>query len=290
MILIADSGSTKTDWVFLDKGENIQRYTTTGFNPYYVPGEEMVNTIEKELVPFIDHQNVRYIYYYGSGCSTEKKRFIVEEALEKVFRNASIEVYHDLLGAARGLFLNQPGIACIIGTGSNSCLYDGTSIIENIPSLGYFFGDEGSGAYIGKLFFSSLLRNELPLNISDDFYRRHPLGLEDILDAVYNQPRPNRFLSSFMEFILEHHEEPIIHELLFHALDDFIQEQVMKYTGYENHVVSCAGSVGFYLRALFREVAEQYDIKVGEIIKDPVDGLIQYHKPDLFRYIGMKEF
>lgn len=288
MILIADSGSTKTDWVFLDKGEHIHKYTTSGFNPYYVPGEEMVNTMEKELVPFVDHHSVRYIYYYGSGCSTEKKRFIVEEALEKVFDKASIEVYHDLLGAARGLFNDKPGIACILGTGSNSCLYDGSTIIENVPSLGYFFGDEGSGAYIGKLFFSTLLRSELPLNISEDFNKRYQLSLEEILDAVYNQPRPNRFLSSFMDFILEYREEPIIHELLYHAMDDFIQERVMKYTGYEDHMVGCTGSVGFFLQDLLREVAEQYNIKVGDIVKDPIDGLIEYHKPDLFRYIGMR--
>jgi len=289
MILIAESGSTRTDWVFIEKNEHVSRYQTAGFNPYYIPGEDMVNTMEKELLPMIDPERVRYIFYYGSGCSTEKKRFIVEEALGRVFPNASIEVHHDLLGAARGLFGKESGIACIMGTGSNSCLYDGNAITENIPSLGYFFGDEGSGAYIGKLFLSAYLKNELPLHINEAFREKYNFNLEDILDAVYNKPRPSRFLGSFAEFVSGLREDPIIHEILYRSFDDFIQERIMRYNDYDLYDIRCTGSVVYHLQDLFLEAAEQYGIRINLIVKDPVDGLIEYHKPDLFRFVGFSE-
>ncbi len=290
MILIADSGSTHTDWVFIEKDEHEKKYQTAGFNPYYVPSHEMVNSLEKNLVPFVNNGAVRYVYFYGSGCSTDKKRFIVEEALGKVFPNAHTEVNHDLLGAARGLFNDRPGIACILGTGSNSCLYDGTGIRENIPSLGYFFGDEGSSAHIGRLFLTALLRKDLPVHILEEFEEAYSYNLEDILDAVYNQPRPNRFLGSFMPFIAGYREDPMIHALIFRSFDEFIQEQVIRYTDYQDYTVSYVGSVAYHMKNLLTNVARQYDLSIGDIHADPLDGLIKYHQPDILRYIGMGDF
>jgi N-acetylglucosamine kinase-like BadF-type ATPase len=287
MILISDSGSTGTDWVSIEKDKQVNHYKTAGFNPYYSPKNEIIDILEKELVPYLDHHSVRYIYYYGSGCSTEKKRFIVEDALEQVFPHASIDVQHDLLGAARGLFNRESGIACILGTGSNSCLYDGNEITENISSLGYIFGDEGSGAHIGKLFLTAYLKKELPVKISKKFHDKFSLNLENILDSAYNQPRPSAFLASFMEFIGENKKDPYVHHIIFTSFDTLFQEYIVRYTDYEEHNIACVGSVAYYFRDYLEMVAKQYDCNISKILQNPMEGLIEYHMPDVERYAAM---
>jgi N-acetylglucosamine kinase-like BadF-type ATPase len=277
MILIADSGSTKTDWVLIDKEGQTRRYETVGFNPYFVPAAEMTEILEKYLVPFIDNRGVKELYYYGSGCSTKNKCFIVEEALEKVFPSSRMEVDHDLLGAARGLFGNNKGIACILGTGSNSCLYDGKQITENVPSLGYLFGDEGSGAHIGKVFISDYLRGKLPKAISNALDKKFNLSLENILDSVYNQPYPNRFLASFMEFIAGYKDNRYIQSLVHSSFRKFFGEQVTKYADYDKLPVACVGSVAYHFKEIIKEVANHYHIRLAAVKKDPIRGLIQYH-------------
>jgi len=277
MILIADSGSTKTDWVLVDMEGQTRRYETVGFNPYFVPAEEMREILDKFLVPFINNEGVKEVYYYGSGCSTKNKCFIVEEALERVFPNADMEVEHDLLGAARGLFGKTAGIACILGTGSNSCLYDGNHIIENVPSLGYLFGDEGSGAHIGKVFIRDYLRGKLPKDISKAFDEKYNLNLEKILDSVYNQPWPNRFLASFMEFIAGYKDNRYIQSLVHSSFRKFFGEQITKYTDYDKTVVSCVGSVGYYFKKVMEEVATSYHVNLKAVKKDPIRGLIKFH-------------
>jgi len=277
MILIADSGSTQTDWVLINKDGQTKRYETVGFNPYFVPAHEMTEILDKFLVPFINNKEVKEVYYYGSGCSTKNKCFIVEEALERVFPNAELEVEHDLLGAARGLFGNKAGIACILGTGSNSCLYDGTTIVENVPSLGYLFGDEGSGAHIGKIFISDYLRAKLPKVIAMAFDEQYHLTLENILDSVYNKPWPNRFLASFMEFIAGYKDNKYIQSLVHSSFRKFFGEQITKYTDYDKANMSSVGSVGFYFKEVMYEVADSYHVKLKAVKKDPIHGLINYH-------------
>jgi N-acetylglucosamine kinase-like BadF-type ATPase len=281
MILIADSGSTKTDWVLIDKEGQTRRYETVGFNPYFVPADEMSEILDKFLVPFIDNRGIRELFYYGSGCSTKNKCFIVEEALEKVFPQARLEVEHDLLGAARGLLGMEKGIACILGTGSNSCLYDGHEIIENVPSLGYLFGDEGSGAHIGKIFISDYLHGKLPKIISLAFDKQYNLSLENILDAVYNQPWPNRFLGSFMEFIAGYKDNKYIQGLVHSSFRKFFGEQVTKYSDYDKLPVSFVGSVAYHFKDIIKDVAAHYHIKLNAVKKDPIRGLVKYHySPD----------
>ncbi len=277
MILIADSGSTKTDWALIDKVGQTKRFETVGFNPYFVPAEEMSKILDKFLVPFINNKSVEEVFYYGSGCSTKNKCFIVEEALDRVFPNAKMEVEHDLLGAARGLFGKQKGIACILGTGSNSCLYDGEKIIENVPSLGYLFGDEGSGAHIGKIFIREYLRGKLPKVIKTAFDEQYNLNLENILDAVYNQAWPNRFLASFMEFIAGYKENKYVHNLVHSSFRKFFGEQITKYTDYNKVSMATVGSVGYYFKEIIREVAGSYHVKLKTVKKDPIHGLIKFH-------------
>jgi N-acetylglucosamine kinase-like BadF-type ATPase len=201
----------------------------------------------------------------------------VEEALEKVFPSSRMEVDHDLLGAARGLFGNNKGIACILGTGSNSCLYDGKQITENVPSLGYLFGDEGSGAHIGKVFISDYLRGKLPKAISNALDKKFNLSLENILDSVYNQPYPNRFLASFMEFIAGYKDNRYIQSLVHSSFRKFFGEQVTKYADYDKLPVACVGSVAYHFKEIIKEVANHYHIRLAAVKKDPIRGLIQYH-------------
>lgn len=277
MILIADAGATKIQWMVTDGKQNYGPYETSGYNPYIMDPAVLENILQKELIPFIKKEPIKEIYYYGAGCSTVQKCAIVDEALKDEFDGADCDIQHDLLGAARALFNRQPGIACILGTGSNSCLYDGQNIKENVTSLGYFFGDEGSGAYLGKLLLTEFLRGRMPGTILEPFNKRFGYSVENILDAVYNKPHPNQFLSSFSKFIGDHIEDPFIASLVEKNFIDFFEEQVTKYTAYKEMPVAVVGSVGFHYQDIFKQVAKKYGVEVGEIVQAPILGLVRYH-------------
>jgi N-acetylglucosamine kinase-like BadF-type ATPase len=278
MILIADAGATKISWVVISEGKASQPVETAGFNPYTMEPRILLDAAEKDLVPFINPGYITEVFYYGAGCSTQFKCNIVEDVLKDVFDKADFEIHHDLLGAARALFGRSAGIACILGTGSNSCLYDGKKIKENVTSLGYFFGDEGSGAYLGKLFLTEYLRGRMPENIRHAFEKRFGYSVENILDAVYNKPYPNRFLSSFAEYLNGFKEDEFVKGLVRRNFQDFFREQVTQYTDYEKEPIGVIGSVGFYYSELFLEIAAQHKLKVSKIIQSPIEGLVDYHK------------
>lgn len=277
MKLIADAGATKIQWMVTDGHQNFGPYETSGFNPYFMEPRILEDILAKELVPYLKTETIRDIYYYGAGCSTNQKCGIVDEALKEEFPHADIEVLHDLLGAARSLLNRQPGIACILGTGSNSCLFDGSTITENVKSLGYLFGDEGSGAFLGKLLLTEYLRERLPENISNAFDKRFGYSLENILDAVYNRPHPNQFLSSFSKFIGDHISDPSMVDLVERNFDEFFKKQVTLYTDYRDHHIGVVGSVGFHFQDIFRKVAKKYHVEAGEILQNPIFGLVRYH-------------
>jgi N-acetylglucosamine kinase-like BadF-type ATPase len=235
------------------------------------------DAVEKGLVPFISPQHIKEVFYYGAGCSTMQKCGIVDDVLREIFEHADIEIHHDLLGAARALLGRNRGIACILGTGSNSCLYDGKNILENVTSLGYLFGDEGSGAYLGKLFLTEYLRGRLPEHLKNLFDKRYGFTLENILDSVYNKPHPNQFLSSFSKFIGDLKDEEFIRGLVKKNFTDFFNEQVTQYTDYQNQTLGVIGSVGYYFQDLFKEVAAEYHLKVAKILQSPIDGLAEFH-------------
>lgn len=277
MLLIADAGATKIQWIATDGKQHFGPYETSGFNPYFMAPGLLEDILDKELVPFIKTEPIRDIYYYGAGCSTAQKCGIVDQVLKEEFPHADCDVQHDLLGAARALFNKNAGIACILGTGSNSCLYDGKDIKENVKSLGYLFGDEGSGAYLGKLLLTEYLRGRLPVHLASAFEQRFGYSLENILDAVYNKPHPNQFLAGFSRFIHDREQDPFIKTILEKNFSDFFEEQVTKYSGYQELLVGVVGSIGHHFRDSFEKVAEKYGVQVGEIVQNPIMGLVRYH-------------
>jgi len=277
MILIADSGATKIQWVVIHDGKASASFETAGFNPYFMEPRILVDAVEKDLVPFINQDYIYHVYYYGAGCSTMFKCNIVEDVLKDIFENADFEIYHDLLGAARALFGEKEGIACILGTGSNSCLYDGRQILENVASLGYLFGDEGSGAYLGKLWLTEYLRGRMPEHLKNLFDKRFGYSLENILDAVYSKPYPNQFLSSFAIFIGDLKEDEFVKGMVKKNFHDFFTEQVTLYSNYKKMPLGVVGSVGFHFQAIFKEVANEYGLEIKTIIKSPIEGLVEYH-------------
>jgi len=226
MILIADSGSTTTYWTLLEENKVKLEINTQGLNPYFTSPELMKEIISKDLVPTLTCDTVTSIFIYGAGCSTAKNNSLVRLQVQGFLRNAEINVYHDILGAARALFGDHEGIACILGTGCNSCFYDGKEVYSRIPSLGYLFGDEGAGSNIGKKLIGRYLKGELPEEIRMAFDERYHYSLEDILNSLYNKPFPNRFLASFSLFLLEHTGHPYIHDLIYSSFLEFFEAHV----------------------------------------------------------------
>ncbi len=279
MILIADSGSSKTDWGLIDKAGNFKYLETTGFNPYYMDSASIRDILEKDLVPLLDERSIEEVYYYGSGCSTDKKCMVVDNALFEVFSGARIVVEHDLLGAARGLFGDKEGIACILGTGSNSCHFDGIKIIENIPSTGFIYGDEGSGVYIGKRFLTAYLKNQLPEKISASFDEKYHLSLEQILDATYNQDRPIQFISSFTSFVSDHISDDYLLNIVKESFEDFLHHQVFRYSRYREVPIGFTGSIAFVFKNILEGILKKYNLDIEVIIRKPIEGLTKYHKP-----------
>jgi len=278
MILIADGGSTKTDWRLIKEGREYKQVQTPGFNPYLVGSDEIEALLWKELQPYIDNNAISAVYYYGAGCSTPVKNMIVENAFEKIFPNSRIHISHDLLAACHALCGDKEGIAAILGTGSNSCFYDGKDIVDGIFSLGYFFGDEGSGAYLGKQLLTAYLHKELPEDVEKRFKEEYSMSLESILDAVYTKPAPSRFLASFSRFINNNRDLPYIHNLLTEAFRAFYKYQVCCYARHKEVPVHFVGSVAYHYKDILTEVGLEFGIKTGKFIKAPIDGLVEYHQ------------
>lgn len=276
MILIADSGSTKTDWLLVHHTNNTF-ITTSGINAYYMSSEMILGMLRKELQPLVPSDQIENIYFYGSGCSTQSKCQKIRSILRELFTKATIEVNHDMLAAARSLCSNKPGIACILGTGSNSCVYDGTKITRQMVSLGYFFGDEGSGTHMGKLLITDYLRGEMPTRISEKLNSEFNLSLEFVLDNVYNQGSPNKFLASFAPFIQQNAQDVYMRQLIAQSFNEFLKVGIMKFTGYEKLKASFVGSIAFHFQDILTEVALTKGINIDKIQKSVIEGLRDYH-------------
>jgi N-acetylglucosamine kinase-like BadF-type ATPase len=271
MMLIADSGSTKTDWAWIENGTIVHRVTTAGINPVHQGEEEILVDPQTVLQWGADE-----VFFYGAGCIPEKKG-VVEKVLRKVFPDADrIEVESDLLGAARAVCQHQEGLACILGTGSNSCLYDGEKIMENIPPLGYILGDEGSGAVLGKLFLNALFKGALPDGMKEDFLQSSGLSYPEIIQRVYRQPMANRFLASTSLYISEHLDVPALRDLVKQNFRDFFHKNIAQY-GRHDLPVGAIGSIAYHYRDLLQEVAEEEGYKLSTVAKSPMEGLVTYH-------------
>jgi N-acetylglucosamine kinase-like BadF-type ATPase len=277
MILIADSGSTKTNWTLIEDQRIVTTVQTAGMNPYFITSETVEAILKADLVPNLPADFVKEIYFYGSGCSTENNNNMLRDAMMLYFRKAAISVYHDILGAARSLLGKKKGIACILGTGCNACYYDGEEVFSNVPSLGYLFGDEGAGSNLGKIFMEKYLKDKLPSEIKAEFEKEYGLSLENILNALYNRPFPNRFLASFSEFIGPRKDHPFLHNLVKKSFQSFIDEQIKKYPDYKRLPISFVGSIAWYYRDILLEAAVENNLHVGTILKSPMEGLITFH-------------
>ncbi len=277
MLLIADSGSTKTHWVLVDNNNNKSNYHTIGYNPFFIDTKGIYQSLVENLVPQLDSELVSRIFFYGAGCSASEKTMIVEQALAKAFPKAQLFVSHDLLAAARAVLANKRGFVGILGTGANTCIYDGKKIEKNIDSVGYLLGDEGSGCYIGKKIVRDFMRGYLPAELHTKFDQKYNLKAADIFDAIYNKPLPNRFLASFAMFAEENKAHPYIQQTVKESFMDFFKNLVSQYPGYAELSFNCVGSVGFIFQDILKEVAESYHMKMGELVRSPIEGLVNYH-------------
>ena len=275
MILIADSGSTKTDWAIIKDEDTFEIVKTDGINPFFLTKEEIANEIEANLLQHLPASEFKGIYFYGAGCTLEKAP-IVKEAILKHLQSDDVQVNSDMLAAAHALCAKKPGIVCIMGTGSNSCAYDGEKITENVSPLGFILGDEGSGAVLGKLFVGSLLKNQLKDGLKEEFLKEYNLTVAEIVDKVYRKPFPNRFLASLSPFIKKHIKESSVHKLVLDNFKAFFKRNVMQYQ-YENQTVNFIGSIAYYYQDIIDEAANQMGIKIGLTMKSPIEGLIKYH-------------
>lgn len=280
MIIVADSGGSKIDWRFLKKDGTIAQAHSPGFNPYYQPLSHLISTIDEHLIPKID-EPVDKIFYYGTGVSSDKNVIVIKDAFAKYWPKANIEIGWDLLAAGRALCGRERGIACILGTGSNSCLYDGEKIIDNVANLGWILADEGSGTYIGKKFIFDYFRKEMPEKLANQFQQRFPYSREEVLEKVYQGEKPGAFLASFSKFIFQHIDEPYCYQLIYNSIADFYRNNVMKYEDYKNTKVHFVGSIGFYYSDIVRQVANDLGVTVKNILESPIAGLTLYHQKDL---------
>jgi glucosamine kinase len=272
LTLIADSGSTKTDWVLIDKEKILANLKTIGFNPYFQTREQISYEINLNLKPFLKDyiSKIGRVYYYGAGCSNDANCKIVLDGIYNSLDLKNIDIHHDLLAAARALCGQNPGIACILGTGSNSCLYDGKNVIENVPSVGYLFGDHGSGANIGMRFIQAYFDGEMPEKIKTAF-ENQGYHREEILDNVYKKGMPSRYLALNIT-------DPFAKQLVKSCFVDFFQKQISKYTNSKQYVVNSVGSIGFFYKDILAEVSKEKGYKLGKVIKSPIDGLVEYHQ------------
>ncbi len=275
MRLIADSGSTKVDWrVLCDDGSQIE-ITTAGINPFFQSEEQICLELETNLKTEASEE-IDEIHFYGAGVSGDKGE-LLKNCFKKIFPKATAFAYTDLLAAARALCGRDPGIAAILGTGSNSCFYDGEKIADNVPACGFILGDEGSGAVLGKKFISDFLKREIPQDLNSLFTQKYQLDYNSVIERVYRQPFPNRFLSTFSLFLYENITHPYVNNLLRNSFGEFISRNILKYD-YRQYPLNLVGSVAYYYREIITDVAAAYGVKTGTVLKSPIDGLVKFHR------------
>jgi N-acetylglucosamine kinase-like BadF-type ATPase len=279
MILIADCGSTKIDWCLLNNNKVEKQVFTLGVNAVMLTEEEMRQRFAEQLMPELSDYaaSIDAVYFYGAGCLAAEVCGNVARAIRANIPAPVIEVYTDLLAAARALCGHKPGIACIMGTGSNSCLYDGSSIVANVSPLGFILGDEGSGAVLGRLFLGDVLKKQLPAEVCARFLDEYNLDLLGIIKRVYKEPQPNRFLASVTPFISKNIAVPEIHELVLNSFRAFFRRNVKQYEAYRQLEVNFIGSIAYYFRDVLAEAAETEGCRIGNIVKSPMEGLIKFH-------------
>ena len=276
--IIADSGATKCQWTLI-LGKEKKSITTIGISPYFLSEEQMVDTIVTGFQKKVDPQIIDAIYFYGTGLSNSKNVAAIKKALKKVFKNATLDIQTDLVAVARATCQTKKGVACILGTGSNTGYYNGKVIAKNSPGLGYVLGDEGSGAYLGKKVLQYYLYKTFDEELMLSFESKYKLSKDRILDAVYKQPLPNRYMASFSTFLSEHRGHYMIENIIEDGLNDFFFTHLNKLNESWLYPIHFSGSIAYVFKDVIKQLATGYELEVGKIIKSPMDGLIEYHKP-----------
>jgi glucosamine kinase len=276
MILIADSGSTKTSWCFSEKGKEPEQFNTAGVNPFFRTTENIVTEWKETPMASLSGKIDR-VFFYGAGVVNEEKALVIKKALNVFFPKAEKEVHSDLLAAAHATLGNKSGIACILGTGSNSCLYDGKKIISHVPPLGFILGDEGSGAVLGRKLVGDYLKKTMPAELQQLFQQKYPLEYADFLNRVYRHEKPNQFLAGFVPFLSENIQHNYCKNLVENAFESFIGRNVAQYPGYQNQPVCFVGSVAFYFQEQLKNVILRRKMVPGIIVKEPLLKLMEYH-------------
>lgn len=275
MKIIAESSSTRTEWALVDGESIVEHAYTQGLNPYFQSRREISHSIRLELPEAFFRRRWEHVYFYGAGCANPEKTKIIQSSLIAQFKTL-VTVYSDLLGAARGILGNESGIACILGTGSNSCLYDGKDIVAHVRPLGFILGDEGSGAYLGKMFVSDCLKNIAPAELRDAFYASVSLQPDEIMDAVYTNPHPNRSLSTFSRFLAGHLADEYVYQLVYNAFLRFFTRNVAAYD-YRGNQICCVGATGCIFESVLRHVAADFGVEIRKIERTSLPGLVMYH-------------
>ena len=278
MILIADSGSTKTAWCLISGNQRVKDITTKGINPCYQTEEEIEAELKNTLCQEIGGENkINSVYFYGAGCADSQINNKLAKTLQQVLKSDKAEVSSDMLGAARGIFKRQKGIACIMGTGSNSAYYDGNEIVKSIPAGGFIIGDEGSGAVLGKTLIADYIKNQMPENILAEFKKFYNGTYLDVVNHVYKQPFPNRWLANFTKFMYEKREDDYIHNMIVNSFTLFFNRNIKQFDSWKDMEVGFVGSIAYYFEKELKEAAQKCEITVSEIYQNPIEGLIEYH-------------
>ena len=278
MIAIVDGGSTKCDWVILENSGKISQKTESiGFNPNIINADLIPQEIEKNPHLFLIKNQLDYIYFYGSGCGTVENALLVETQLQKVFPYAKVTVKEDLTAAAYAAYNGKPAIVCILGTGSNSCYFDGESIRRDLPSLGFLIGDEGSGSALGKHLVRRFFMKKLPQDLHQEFVETYHLTIEDAIKNMYHNPRANAYLAEFNKFVVQRKQHPYFQNMVFDEMKNFFEYQVLPYEEAREAEINFIGSIAYYYENTLRSVATELNLNVGHVVQKPIESLVDYH-------------
>lgn len=275
-IIIADSGSTKTDWIYVSGDDRIS-WSTEGLNPYFHTRQSIREVVEGGKTGNNITGSASSIYFYGSGYGDPEHRDLIRDVLKDIWTDSEVDVTTDLVAAARACLGREPGVACILGTGSNSCLYDGAHITDHIPSLGFIFGDEGSGSWIGKELIRRYFYREMPDDLTGIFESEFEMNRDFILNTVYHKPQANRYVAGFANFTYRHRKHPYIRQLLRTGFEQFVKSQILKYQNAQDMDIGFVGSISFLHRDLLAKVLVHHELKPRVFVKSPMEGLITYH-------------
>ncbi len=275
--LIADSGSTKAEWRLVENGRRKKSIITQGISPYFLTATQIEDLLRKELLPKLKAAAPEACWYYGTGCSNPAHVKMLTKVLRRLLPGTAVHVNHDLMGAARALCGRQPGVACILGTGSNSCFYNGKRIVKNSPGLGFILGDEGSGAYLGRKVVQHYLYNTFDPDLMDRFQAKYNTSAPVILEAVYKGPLPNRYLAAYTGFLVENRGHYMIENIIEDSFNDFFFNHLYKYKESWTHPIHFIGSVAYGFRDVLKEMCGNYELQLGRVLQHPLDGLLEYH-------------